>query len=77
MLTSCCPTGAVWWANVDALRLKMNFYGPPFCVAPMPSNEGLDIDTAEDLQLAELLVKGQAYDGNEPLEIIHRKAFEQ
>jgi CMP-N-acetylneuraminic acid synthetase len=70
-----CPTGATWWVRTEPFQREKSFYGPGFCVAPMPPNEGIDIDTEEDLHLAELLVKGQLYDGKNPLEPIRQVAF--
>ena len=64
-----CPTGAVWWADVEALRRERTFYGEPFHLEEIDANRGLDIDGPEDLALAELLVHGlAARDGASPLE---------
>jgi CMP-N-acetylneuraminic acid synthetase len=64
-----CPTGAIWWVRVDDFVKQKRFYGTPFHVQPMDSDRGLDIDTEEDLRLAELLVRGlRDRDGINPLE---------
>lgn len=63
------PTGAVWWSKVDALVDAGTFYGPGFHVELMDATRGVDIDTFEDLELAELLVLGlTARDGASPLQ---------
>lgn len=64
-----CPTGAIWWADADALRRAQTFYGPGFRLEPIDADRGFDIDTAEDLALADLLVRGlRDRDGRSPLE---------
>ena len=66
-----CPTGAIWWTRTREFLAQNAFYGSPFHLAPMDSNRGIDIDDAEDLELAELLVRGlQQRDGKSPLEPI-------
>jgi len=66
-----CPTGAIWWARTADFLRQRAFYGEPFHVQPMDANRGLDIDTREDLELAELIVRGLwARDGANPLEPI-------
>ncbi len=74
--SACCPTGAVWWVRVDAFRTQKKFYGEPFHLAPMDANRGMDIDTPEDLELAETLVHGLAARNNcSPLEPVDRAPF--
>jgi CMP-N-acetylneuraminic acid synthetase len=64
-----CPTGAIWWARTAEFLIQRAFYGEPFHVEPMDANRGLDIDTREDLELAELVVRGLwSRDGVCPLE---------
>lgn len=64
-----CPTGAVWWARAEALRERSSFYDGPFRTEPIDANRGVDIDHHEDLELAELLVRGlRDRDGDDPLE---------
>lgn len=74
--TVCCPTGAVWWARVPDFLRQRKFYGEPYHLAPMDDNRGIDIDRADDLDLADLLVRGlHARDGVSPLEPIDRSPF--
>lgn len=64
-----CPTGAVWFARCEDLIAQRTFYGSPFHLKLIDSNRGVDIDDAEDLNLADLLVRGlTARDGKSPLE---------
>ncbi|MFZ0319339.1 MAG: acylneuraminate cytidylyltransferase family protein [Candidatus Sulfotelmatobacter sp.] len=71
-----CPTGAIWWARTQDFLGQNAFYGSPFHLAPMDANRGIDIDDEQDLELAELLVRGlTARDGQSPLEPIHHSAF--
>jgi pseudaminic acid cytidylyltransferase len=64
-----CPTGAIWWMRLDAFRAQRRFYGEPFHVELMDANRGIDIDTPEDLELAELIVRGlRDRDHADPLE---------
>jgi CMP-N-acetylneuraminic acid synthetase len=64
-----CPTGAIWWARVSDFRTQRRFYGRPFHIEPLDANRGIDIDTPEDLEFADLLVRGlRDRDGVDPLE---------
>lgn len=64
-----CPTGAIWWMRLHAFRAQRRFYGEPFHVEVMDANRGIDIDTPEDLTLAELIVRGlRDRDHTDPLE---------
>lgn len=66
-----CPTGAIWWARTADFRTQRKFYGWPYHVAPMDANRGIDIDHREELELAEILVRGlRDRDGVSPLEPI-------
>jgi CMP-N-acetylneuraminic acid synthetase len=47
-----CPTGAVWIADTEALRLKGTFYGDPLTIFPLDWKAAVDIDTFEDLEFA-------------------------
>lgn len=47
-----CPTGAIWLAKSDALRTARSFYTPDCVFHPMPWLSALDIDDAEDLEMA-------------------------
>ena len=71
-----CPTGAIWWTRTREFLAQNAFYGSPFHLAPMDPNRGMDIDDAQDLELAELLVRGlRERDGQSPLEPIHSAVF--
>ena len=50
-----CPTGAIWIADVAALRQAGTFYGEHYRMYPMPWQKAVDIDDADDLQMALLL----------------------
>lgn len=50
-----CPTGACWWAEVSALLQAGTFYGPDYRFAPISWYAAMDIDVAEDLELARAL----------------------
>lgn len=50
-----CPTGAVWWIQADVLRKERTFHIPGKIGWEMPWQNGLDIDTADDWDLAEVL----------------------
>ena len=68
-----CPTGAVWWTKASALKKYGTFYGEPFYTYVMDANRAIDIDTQEDVDLAELLVLGlERKLGRSPLEPIAR-----
>ncbi len=74
--TTYCPTGAIWWARAEDLRQHKSYYGDAFHIAPMDANRGLDIDDNQDLELAEILVRGlQDRDGYSPLESINISPF--
>lgn len=47
-----CPTGAIWIAEVGALRSAGTFYGPGHVFEPMNWTSAVDIDDAEDLEMA-------------------------
>jgi CMP-N-acetylneuraminic acid synthetase len=71
-----CPTGAIWWTDVTEFREQRAFYGKPFHLAPIDANRGIDIDTEEELSLAELLVRGlKSRDGRSPLEPVLEAPF--
>jgi N-acylneuraminate cytidylyltransferase len=50
-----CPTGAVWWIQADVLRKERSFHIPAKTGWEMPWQNGLDIDTPDDWDLAEVL----------------------
>lgn len=65
------PTGAMWWARTDAFRKQKKFYGEGFAIEPMDPIRAIDIDTQEDLDLAEVFVRGlESKHGISPLEPI-------
>jgi N-acylneuraminate cytidylyltransferase len=47
-----CPTGAVWIADVAALRRSKTFYGPGHVFFPIDWKAAIDIDDTEDLEMA-------------------------
>lgn len=74
--TAYCPTGAIWWVKTANFMVQRAFYGTPFYLAPIDANRGIDIDRAEELELADLLVRGLwARDGKSPLEPITVEPF--
>ncbi len=50
-----CPTGAIWLAEIPALRDAGTFYGPGHIYWPMDWKAAVDIDTTEDLEIADTL----------------------
>lgn len=47
-----CPTGAIWIAEVEALRLAGSFYGPGHVFEPLNWMAAVDIDDDADFQMA-------------------------
>ncbi|MFC1801737.1 cytidylyltransferase domain-containing protein [Nanoarchaeota archaeon] len=47
-----CPTGAIWIADVNALKSKGTFYGEGLTFYLMEWKAAIDIDTVEDIELA-------------------------
>jgi pseudaminic acid cytidylyltransferase len=73
-----CPTGAVWWARRAELIEQNTFYGSPFHLKLIDSNRGVDIDDDEDLNLADLLVRGLTErEGRSPLEMMKASYLER
>jgi CMP-N-acetylneuraminic acid synthetase len=71
-----CPTGALWWAAAEGFLTRGSFYAPPFHLALMDANRGLDIDRVDELELADLIVRGlRDRDGVWPLEPIASDPF--
>lgn len=71
-----CPTGAIWWARTKDFVEQGAFYGRPYHLAPMDPDRGIDIDNAEDLALAELIVRGlRDRNGVSPLEVVNAQPF--
>ncbi len=52
-----CPTGAIWWARAGVLRREGTFHVPERTGWEIPWQRAVDIDTAADWQLAELLLR--------------------
>lgn len=52
-----CPTGAVWWAKAEALRKGGTFHLPGRTGWEIAWPRGIDIDTSQDWQMAELLMR--------------------
>lgn len=50
-----CPTGAVWWARRAAYLEAKDFYGPGAVPFELPWWRAVDIDTARDFHMAELV----------------------
>lgn len=59
-----CPSGAIWVARADSLRMAGTFYGPDHRFEPLSWLAAVDIDDANDLEFARaaFLVK-RASDG--------------
>lgn len=49
------PSGAIWWATLGRLLEAGDFYGPGLRPFRIPWHKAVDIDTAEDLRLAEIV----------------------
>lgn len=47
-----CPTGAIWVAEAAALKREKSFYGKGHRYQPMHWTAAVDIDDAEDLEMA-------------------------
>lgn len=74
--TPVCPTGAVWWVRAADFVEQKAFYGNPFHTAEMDANRGLDIDHADELAFADILVRGlRDRDGVSPLENVTTSPF--
>jgi N-acylneuraminate cytidylyltransferase len=52
-----CPTGAVWWARAPVLLRERTFHVPGRSGWELPWQRAVDIDTEDDWQLAELLLR--------------------
>jgi N-acylneuraminate cytidylyltransferase len=47
-----CPSGAVWIADAEALKRERSFYMPGHVMYPLSWLSAMDIDDAEDLEMA-------------------------
>ena len=62
-----CPTGAIWWARVDSLLHAGTYYLPGRTGWEIHWMRGLDIDTEDDWEMAEvLLALAESHTGAEP-----------
>jgi CMP-N-acetylneuraminic acid synthetase len=52
-----CPTGAIWWAHTDALRRERTYHFSGRTGWEIPWPRGIDIDTENDWQMAEVLLR--------------------
>jgi CMP-N-acetylneuraminic acid synthetase len=52
-----CPTGAIWWAQTRALRREGTFHFFGRTGWEIPWMRGIDIDSQDDWQMAEVLVR--------------------
>lgn len=50
-----CPTGAIWIADASRFEQVGTFYGPGHVLFPMDWRAAVDIDDAEDFQMAEVI----------------------
>jgi len=57
------PNGAVYVAHPDTLRANASFVGPQTRGFVMPAARSIDIDTAQDLQLARVLMASRERSG--------------
>ena len=49
-----CPTGAVWISDINRLKKYKTFYSPNYRPFMMDMFSAIDIDTIEDLKLANI-----------------------
>ncbi len=54
-----CPTGAVWWTRSASLRQEGSFLISGYTGWEIPWDHAVDIDTQQDLRLAELLLQAR------------------
>ncbi|KQC08830.1 MAG: acylneuraminate cytidylyltransferase [Candidatus Cloacimonas sp. SDB] len=54
-----CPTGAIWWAKVESLKKEKTFHTNNKSGWEISVINGIDIDTEEDWEIAELFMKYQ------------------
>jgi N-acylneuraminate cytidylyltransferase len=60
-----CPTGAVWWAKTSSLRRYRTYHIENRTGWIIPWHRAVDIDTEEDWEVAELLVRAWGLMGSE------------
>jgi len=61
-----CPTGAIWIARAQTLKAENTFYAPGHTFYPLSWMSAMDIDDAEDMEMAKacFLVKHQGNEGD-------------
>jgi CMP-N-acetylneuraminic acid synthetase len=52
-----CPTGAIWWGKASLIREQKTFHIPKRTGWEIPWERGIDIDTFDDLELAEVVLR--------------------
>jgi CMP-N-acetylneuraminic acid synthetase len=52
-----CPTGAIWWARSEVVAREKTFYTENVKGWEIPWERGIDIDTADDWAMAEVLLE--------------------
>lgn len=52
-----CPTGAIWWTHSETLRMTRTFHMDKRTGWEIPWQRGIDIDTFEDWDMAEVLLR--------------------
>lgn len=52
-----CPTGVIWWATAETLRTARTFHVPGRTGWEIPWQRAVDIDTEDDWQMAETLMR--------------------
>lgn len=53
-----CPTGAIWIANIKALKKYGSFYGKAYTFYPMDWTAAVDIDNMDDIEVARMVFAG-------------------
>ena len=56
-----CPTGAIWISTVKALVTHKTFYSPDHTFEPISLKSAMDIDSYEDLKIANALLLASDY----------------
>jgi len=52
-----CPTGAIWWGKASVIRERKTFHIPERTGWEIDWQHGVDIDTVEDLEFAEAILR--------------------
>ena len=56
------PSGAIWIADVSALRISGTFYGPGHSFFPIPWIHAIDIDEPSDIELCDWLLRRDVFE---------------